>query len=413
MTKHYLSPTIIIALTIVLSIASGLGSSFWLIHHLNIVPTSSSGSTIPSRRTTTIKEQVASNAIIDVAEQYRDSVVSVVASKDVAYVLNDPYNFFFNDPFGLDPFGDFNSPQMTKPEIKKEKQQVGAGTGFIITKEGLILTNKHVVADTEAEYQVTFANNDRYKATVVTRDPADDIAILKISDASFKEFKPVGFVANQETVKVGQMVVAIGNALGQFQNTVTTGVVSAKGREIIAGDGQGQSSTLNKLLQTDAAINPGNSGGPLVSLQGEVIGINTAIAGGAQGIGFAIPIDQTRITNILKQLQEHGKIVRPYLGLRYQIITPAMNQELKLGSDRGAWVKADQDLPAVLADSPASKAGIKGGDIILSVNGQPVDQDHELNTLINNANVGDQITLTILRDGQEQTLTVTLEERKE
>lgn len=362
-------------IVIIIAIAAGLAGSYIGQNGFYDKP----DARVSQAKKETIKEVLPESAITEVADKMKLSVVSVVATKELKYVMNDPYNFFFQNPlFENDPFFERffgnksqneqpeqkNSPE---PQVREEKRQVAAGTGFVISKDGLILTNKHVVSDPEAEYTVLFADSSEYKAEVVTRDPSNDIAIIRITNAKKnQEFKPAELIANKDEVNVGQMVIAIGNALGQFDNTVTVGVISAKGRDLVAGDGStGGSEKLSKLLQTDAAINPGNSGGPLVSLSGKVLGVNTAVAGGAQGIGFAIPVDQQRIDTILKQIKEHGKIIRPFLGIRYQRITPELNQEVNLGVDHGAWVKGDNDLPAVIANTPAAKAGLKSGDIVL------------------------------------------------
>lgn len=222
----------------------------------------------------------------------------------------------------------------------------------------------------------------------------------------------VKFISDLQNIEVGQMVVAIGNALAEFDNTVTAGVVSAKGRDITAGGGMGTNvERLKGLLQTDASINPGNSGGPLVALSGDVIGMNTAIASNAQGIGFAIPLDEKIINRILNQVQQYGHIVRPYLGVRYVMITPEMNKQSNLGTDTGAWIKADNDLPAVVSGTPAAKAGLKGGDIVLKVNGKTLNNTYALQDAVAEYNPGDTITLTILRDGKQQDVKVLLEER--
>ncbi|MFH0834287.1 MAG: trypsin-like peptidase domain-containing protein [Patescibacteria group bacterium] len=383
--------------------------------------TPSAPATPPTQPTKTIQEVLPENAVSAIAEKYRESVVSVVAEKELTAFSQDPRSFFFNfnDPLFNQLFGQ-GQPQVepqqnpdnnTEPETK-QKQQIGAGTGFVISKNGMILTNKHVVADTEADYTVIFADGTKFPAEVVTRDPTSDFAVLKIKEPGDKKFTPVEFVANADAVKVGQFVVAIGNALGQFDNTVTLGIISASGRSITAGDNFGSAENLSQLLQTDAAINPGNSGGPLVNLEGKVLGINTAIASG-QGIGFAIPLDQTKIDKMLGQIEKYGKIVKPYLGVRYQLITPELNKEMKLGSDSGAWLKGENDLPAVIADTPAAAAGLRGGDIILEVNGIKIDDKNPLADVLNNYTPNDEVEFTILRDGKTEKLKVKLGEWKE
>lgn len=363
------------------------------------------------------EEILAESSVIDVAKEVSPSVVSIVVTKELPTYYNNPYDLFFNDPFGADPF---STPQpRTQPEgqPKTEKRKIGGGSGFIITQDGLVFTNKHVVDDPEADYTVITKDGTEYKAEVVTKDPLNDMAVVRMKTKDNKEVSNmpvVKFVSDINNTRVGQMVVAIGNALAEFDNTVTLGVISAKGREITASGGYGtQAEALKGLLQTDASINPGNSGGPLVNLSGEVVGMNTAIASDAQGIGFAIPLDEQIINKVLSQVNKYGRIVRPYLGVRYTMVTPEVNKQYNLGTDKGAWIKADQDLPAVVANSPASKAGLKGGDIVTRVNGKILDSKLALQDSISEYNPGDVITLTVLRDGKEQEIKVTLEERRD
>ncbi len=359
---------------------------------------------------TTIRQEIiAENSYTEVSKKLESSVVSIVATKELDIVLQNPYSPFFNDPF-FNQFFDIppqTSPQ--QPKSLKEKREVGAGTGFIITADGMVLTNKHVVSDPSAEYTVIFSDEKKYLAQVLARDPLNDIAILKIKNDEQKVFVPVEFIENIENIQVGQMVVAMGNALGQFQNTLTSGIISAKGRKITASDGRGGAENLRELLQTDAAINPGNSGGPLLALDGKVLGINTAIASGAEGIGFAIPLDQKKIKKIVDEVKTSGKISRPFLGIRYQSLTPEINAQQKIGSDYGAWVHGDNDLPAVLPNTPASKAGIRGGDIILKINEIDLNEKNDLQSIVKEHAVGETITLTILRDGKNEKVSVVLE----
>lgn len=282
-------------------------------------------------------------------------------------------------------------------------QQKGGGTGFVLTSDGLIVTNKHVVSDATAEYSVITSDGKSYKATILSRDPYNDLAVIKIDATGLKPVE----LGDSAALNVGQWVIAIGNALGEFQNSVTVGVVSAKERQLNAG---GES--LDGLIQTDAAINPGNSGGPLVNLAGQVIGINTAIAGNAEGIGFAINIDsvKTALDSVLKT----GKIVRPYLGVRYLSLNKEIAQSSKLPVDKGALVyrgTGPADL-AVIPSSPADKAGIKENDIITKINGQELSETTSLVSLLQKYKVGDTVSVTLLRQGQEIKVDVKLEEQK-
>ncbi len=282
-------------------------------------------------------------------------------------------------------------------------QQKGGGTGFILTSDGLIVTNKHVVDEANTKYTVLTDDGKTYDAQILSKDPYNDLAVIKI-DA--KGLKPVE-LGDSESLNIGQWVIAIGNALGEFQNTVTVGVVSAKERRITtAGE------SLEGLLQTDAAINPGNSGGPLLNLAGQVVGINTAIAGGAEGIGFAINIDSVKTA--LDSVQRTGKIVRPFLGVRYLSINTEIAKSAQLPVEKGALVyrgASATDLP-VVPGSPADKAGIQENDIITKVNGQEIDENTSLISLLQKYKPGETVALTILRKGQETKINVTLEEQK-
>lgn len=320
-----------------------------------------------------------SSAIIDATNKVSSSVVSITLKSTAQNIFGQTY------------------------------ETSGAGTGFVITSDGLILTNKHVVSDSSASYTVTTYDGKSYDATIQSTDPVYDLAVIKIDAKNL----PVVVLGDSDDLKVGQWVVAVGNALGQFDNTVTAGIVSAKNREITASDMTGGSSeTLNNLIQTDAAINSGNSGGPLVNLAGQVVGINTAVASDAQGIGFAIPINTAKTA--IDSIKSSGRIIRPYLGVRYVEITSAIAKSNSLSVDYGAWVKAGSGLnsPAVVSGSPADKAGLKAGDIILEVDGTKIDENNSLLTLIQKYNVGDTVTLKILSGSDTKEVKVTLEESK-
>lgn len=287
----------------------------------------------------------------------------------------------------------------------------GAGTGIILSEDGLIITNRHVVPAGTTEVRVILSDGTEFDGVSVvgrtsSRDSLD-IAFLKINDTKGKKLVPAK-VGDSSKMQVGDPVVAIGNALGQFQNTVTSGIVSGYGRSIQAIDSNG-SENLENLFQTDAAINPGNSGGPLVNLDGEVIGINTAVAAGdAQNIGFAIPIND--VSGLITSVKETGKLQRPYLGVVYIPLTNDLAQQYGLDVNRGAYIAP----PAIVGTDPlvnggpAEKAGLKPGDVITKIDDTPVDQTNSLSSLVNKHKVGDKVTLTILRDGQEQKIEVTL-----
>jgi serine protease Do len=282
-----------------------------------------------------------------------------------------------------------------------------AGTGIILSSDGIIITNRHVIPENTTSVSITTSDGTTYdNVDVLARDPRTnfDIAFLKVKGA--KDLKPAK-IGDSSKMVVGDAVVAIGYALGEFENTVTTGIISGLGRPITASDGGVSAESLTNFFQTDAAINPGNSGGPLVNMNGEVIGINTAVAGGAQNIGFSIPINdvKTQIASIL----EKGKLEVPYLGVRYVMLTPAIQKQFSLSTDSGAWLKTNNASQAVANGSPADKAGLKEGDIITSANGEKVNADNPLASRLSKYKVGDTIDITYLRDGKEQKTKATLE----
>lgn len=291
-------------------------------------------------------------------------------------------------------------------------EQVGAGTGFIFSKEGLVVTNRHVVPRGVNKVSVTLSDGTELEdVDIVGRtsqsDPLD-VAFLRIKDAKGKDLQPAK-LGDSSKMRVGDKVIAIGNALGQFQNTVTSGIISGYGREIQASDSAGvRVETLQNLFQTDAAINQGNSGGPLVNMNGEVIGINTAVAGdGAENIGFSIPIND--VSGLIKSVLEKGKLVRPYLGVRYIELTDDYAAELNIQQKRGAYIVPSQDGSSIVSNSPAQKAGLKEGDVIIKVGGDTVDENNSLTALLQRRQVGETIELTVIRDGQEQKINATLE----
>lgn len=276
-----------------------------------------------------------------------------------------------------------------------------SGTGFIINPGGLIITNKHVVSDEDANYAVFTSDGKEYKATVVATDPLNDIAFIKINAKNL----PIAELGDSDKLKVGEIVVAIGNALGQYQNTVTAGVVSAIGRAVPVSDGSG-SDTLENVIQTDAAINPGNSGGPLVNLDGQVIGINTAIDSSGQSIGFAIPVNMVK--NVIDSVEKSGKVLRPYIGIRYIPITKEFASRNDISVTNGLLVYGGSESSAIVSGSPASDAGLQEGDIILEIDGKVIDRTHSLAGVLQTHNPGDRVRLKVLRDGDEINITVKL-----
>ena len=280
-----------------------------------------------------------------------------------------------------------------------------AGTGIIVSKDGYVLTNKHVVSGAN-KVEVILSDGTSYtNVTVVGSDPLNDIAFLKINGVDNLSPAELG---DSATTRVGQEVVAIGNSLGQYQTTVTSGIISGKGRPITAGsEGTGETESLTDLLQTDAAINPGNSGGPLLNRSGQVIGVNTAVAANAQGIGFAIPINATK--GALKQVLAGKGVERSYLGLRYVTLTPDVARQYNVSVTQGAYIIGAEGSPGVLPGSPADKAGLREKDIIKKVNNMTVGPQGGVSSLIGEYAPGDTVSLLVLRDGRELTLKATLE----
>jgi serine protease Do len=358
-------------------------------------------------RTQDIVQNDYEKTVIETVEQVQKSVVSIVISKDVPIIEQSfpqgfaPFSNFFNNPFSPFSFQVPNSQQRGT-----ERREIGGGSGFLVSADGMIVTNRHVVEQEDAEYTVFLNDGTKHNAKIVARDQLNDIAVIKI-DANNLPFLTF---ADSSALQVGQTAIAIGNSLGELQNTVSTGVVSGLSRSITAGNGRGQSEQLNEVIQTDAAINVGNSGGPLLNLSGQVIGVNVAIAQGSQNVGFALPAND--IKKVVESIQETGKITRAYLGVRYSEITPALKEANNLSVDYGALVgrgEQAEDL-AVIPGSPANKAGIVEGDIILEIDGTKLDSTNSLARIIGNKKPGDTVSLKVLSKGSEKTVTVTLEE---
>jgi serine protease Do len=350
-------------------LGGGIGS-FVFVHYLAAV--------VPISRQAVLVQE--SSAVIDVAKKVSPSVVSIT-TKTIS-----PGQTFF----GLQSSGGTTSE--------------AAGTGMIITANGLILTNNHVI-DGSSTITVFTSDGKQHKATLIAANTAQDYAFIKIDATGLPPVK----LGDSDSVQIGQGVVAIGNALGEFNNTVTNGIISGKGRPVQAGDQSGTSASesLQDLFQTNAAINPGNSGGPLVDFQGNVIGINTAVASNAQNIGFAIPINEVKTA--INNVEAKGIISHPYLGVRYVPITPSVAASSKLPVVNGAYVSGGSAAdPAVVPGSPAESAGIKEGDIITKIDNLSVDESHSLTSLLARHNPGDKVTITILRDGKTVQLSATL-----
>ncbi|PIQ77996.1 hypothetical protein COV82_02195 [Candidatus Peregrinibacteria bacterium CG11_big_fil_rev_8_21_14_0_20_46_8] len=363
-------------------------------------------------------------------EKVAPAVLSVVATKDVEVFMNQGRDPFFNDPFFRDFFGiPEQQPQQQQPET--ERLRVGGGTGFIIQEDGLAITNKHVVNDPQADYSALTNEGVEYDVEVIARDPVNDLAIIQLHEkgrrdeerrtGEEREFgpKPKNMpkveLGDSTKLQVGQNVLAIGNARGEYANSVTSGIVSAIGRDIQAGDSSGQfSELLTGLIQTDAAINFGNSGGPLINLAGQVVGVNTAIDAAATGIGFAIPINQ--IKPALESVAKHGRIIRPVLGVRHIILNEERAAQMKLDDlEYGALITGDRSRGefGIIPDSPAEKAGLRIDDVILEVNAEKIDENNELSMIVREHAPGDTLRLKVWRGGEILNITVTLEEFSE
>jgi serine protease Do len=341
---------------------------------------------------TAAKQQYVSNEsqlIGSIAKNVGQSVVSVDVKGQSTSSVPDIFGFSF--------------PQT--------QQTQSAGTGFIISSDGVIVTNRHVVPAGTTSVSVTLADGTKYDNVQVVGRTSDsssqDLAFLKISDLNGKTLVPVS-LGDSSQMQVGDRVIAIGNALGQFQNTVTTGIVSGYGRDVTAGDQSGlqASETLTDLFQTDAAINEGNSGGPLVNINGEVIGINTAVASNAQNIGFAQPINDLKA--LISGVLNNGQLQQPYLGVRYVSLTNDLAHQFNLKVTRGAYVVSSDTEPAILSGSPAEKAGLKDHDVITKVNNITINDKTSLTSALSKFKVGDTVTLTVNRDGKTVAIKATL-----
>lgn len=316
-------------------------------------------SIIQNQETRTIIQE--ENSVIKVVDQTSPSVVAIGVSRRV-----------------VNPFDPFSIPRREDSTI---------GTGFVVSDKGVIVTNKHVVSDA-ARYTVITKDGQKYETKRIYRDPTLDLALVQIDGSSLKSLE----LGDSSKLKVGQMAIAIGNALGRFTNTVTTGVISGLGRRVVAGDPfSGSAESLDNLIQTDAAINPGNSGGPLLNSSGQVIGMNVATTEGAQNIGFAIPIDAVK--PIVEEFLTKGTVSRPFLGIRYRFISRdvALLNEVP----QGAYIQE------VVPDGPAEKAGIQEGDIITKINGQSIDAENKVAEIITKSNIGARLDLVVWRDGKE------------
>ncbi len=343
-----------------------------------------SGVELTNQKTVVMDEE---SVVTKVVEESSPSVVTVaISNKNTVNITNDLFNNFFNIPV---------------PSKSPEENYQNIGTGFVISSDGLIVTNKHVVDNVEAKYRVLIGKDETEEVVDIYRDPSTDLAILKVNKTGLTPLN----LGDSDQVKVGQTVIAIGTALGEFRSTVTTGVVSGLGRAIVAGSLlSGGSEKLDNVIQTDAAINSGNSGGPLIDSSGQVIGVNVAVSQSGQNIGFALPI------NLVKQSIDNfrttGEFDRPYMGVGYRMI----DKETALMNEMAAGAYVQQ----VLENSPAEKAGLKVGDVITEIDGIKIgdDKDFSMAELINKKKIGDMVNLVLWRDKKQLNLSVKLEKKQ-
>lgn len=339
-------------------------------------------SSVPDGKLKVMSEE---SVVINVVDTVSPAVVTIGITK-----TRRVGDIFEIDPFN--PFAPFQRPQSGKAQ--KVEQDIGSG--FIVGADGLIVTNKHVVSDSEAKYKIITKDDKTYDVTKIYRDPINDLAILKIDATGL----PVVSLGDSSKIKVGQLAIAIGTALGEFRNTVTTGVISGMGRGITAGSPLEQSAErLDNVIQTDAAINPGNSGGPLLNSSGQVIGVNSAISAEGQNIGFALPINVVK--DAIATFNSTGQFNRPYLGVRYKVVT----KDVAVLNDipEGAYVIE------VVEDSPADIAGIKDEDIIMKIDDTRLSGTNaELSGVVGKKKVGDRVKVTVYRDGKEISVTAIL-----
>lgn len=348
---------------------------------------------VESRIVELIEEESATIAVV---ERVTPAVVSIVVKKERGQLQQDP-SFYFGGTYF------YTSP--SDSETASELVEVSSGTGFFVTQDGYLLTNRHVVDEDGASFFVVTNDGEEFPAALVDVDPIQDIAILRVQGDDFATVT----LGDSDAIRIGQTVIAIGNTLSEFRNTVTKGVVSGINRRVTAGDSY-DAEIIDQAIQTDAAINPGNSGGPLINLLGEVIGMNTAVSFQGESVAFAIPINEAK--RAVEDVQEFGRIVRPWLGVRYVLVSPEVGSEVEVLYDVGALIVlgSQPGEVGVFGGSPADLAGLQEDDIITAVEGQQLSEEQPLAELISDYHPGDVVTLTILRGAELFDVEVTLAE---
>jgi len=329
-------------------------------------------------------------------------VVSVVVTAEVL-IIEQYYEEY--TPFG-GLFGGRGFAVPRQRQIGTEEREIGGGSGFFVSPDGYLVTNRHVVDQEDVSYSIVTNDGDSYEVEVVARDPMLDIAIVRVVGAEDEVFPHLTF--SSQDARLGQTVIAIGNALAEFPNSVSVGVVSGLARNIVASSGFGQSELLEGVIQTDAAINQGNSGGPLLTTDGEVMGVNVAAAGGTENIGFALPADI--VFAVYESVATFGEIRRPFLGVRYEQVTQVIAAERELNVDFGVLIipGATPLQPAVVSDSPAARAGLQEGDVIVAIDDEVLDSEQSFASILRQYAAGDTVTLRVVRNDEEQQVEVVL-----
>ncbi|MEK7481860.1 MAG: trypsin-like peptidase domain-containing protein [Patescibacteria group bacterium] len=339
------------------------------------------------------------SSIVKIVKKVMPAVVSIVISENIESIPKQLINLRLKKKLKryTDTFGDI---------------EVGGGSGFIVDESGIVLTNKHIVIDSKAKYEIIVDGGQKYKAEILARDPINDIAILKIAGLNSNEKFPIAELGDSDELELGEPVAAFGNVLGIFRNTVSSGIISGLLRSISARvDFNSLSQEMRGLIQTDAAINPGNSGGPLVNEKGRIIGINTVAVFGAENIGLAIPINVVK--KDLADLKEFGRIKQPLLGVRYASINENIRNKFNLLCDYGALIiNEGPNRPGVVPNSPADLAGLKEGDVILSINAEKITPEKIIADFLEKYSAGDALTLKVLRGKKEFETKAVLAERK-
>ncbi len=376
--------TILIFALILFSLIGWAIWAYWLINYfpiqevtqdIEIIETNTAENTVAAEQLEQVDIVSLENTINETVKKIAPSVVSIVIKKDLVIYRSDPYGFF-QQPAGT------------------VSRQVGWWSWFFVSEDGIILTNKHVVQDTSAEYTVILNTWEEYDATVVALDPVNDLAVIKIQDEK-NNFSPLPISQSLENIEVGDFGIAVWNALAELQNSVSLWIVSGKNRTIQAGW-----DSLSGLLQTDAAINPWNSWGPLINLSWEVIWINTAIASNSNGIGFAYGLTQQRVNYMLESISESGRIMRPFIGINYIPNSQGVANQLWLATTQ--WVYIVDETESILPWSSAEKAGLEPGDIILEVDGKLLWVNTTLSTIIQNSLPWDILKLKVLKKSWEE-----------